>query len=895
MITVLTGFLFSIQNPVFAQEDHLTRKVNLEQTEISFSQLRLKVETLLGLNFIFNSSLVKVDAKIQLPSTEPTLKQLLDSLSKSQNITYTLKGKTILLNKKKASKKSLKNGLNGLNGHIKDAFTGEILIGATVYIKALVRGTLSNNYGYYSLTVPEGTYLVQVSYVGYETFSQQIIIKGNVSKEIALSSTVLDEVIVVSGLQPEDILTAPEMGVTTISEVQLKNQPSLLGEPDLIRVLLNAPGVNNIGEGSSGFNVRGGQIDQNLILLDEAPIYNSSHLLGFFSVFNSDAIKTSKLYKGIPARYGGRASSVLDIHQKDGKNHLGGSINVGAIIERASIEGPTVKDKGSFLIAGRLFNPLLSLLAAGAGDSGDESSVGFYDLNAKISHTFSKRNKLFLSVYSSRDQFIIELSQDEFSALKWTNQTSTLRWNKIFNPRLFSNTTGLYSTYNYQVKERLGGVSGTWKSRISNFTLKSDFQYFPSANYTLEFGAQANFTRIIPSDIMGNIGSLNIASSERQVSEVQRGLENSVYISLESQLTKKLLIQSGLRYTLFGLLGAGTVNTYAPDEPLSATSITGKRKFVRGEWITNYSGLEPRLLLSYQLSARVAIKANYQRLNQYLQLISNTSSTSPLDIWKLSDKYVKPLTTDMYSMGFYWANNESGVQVATEGYYKTLDNFVEYKNGANLYGSPHIETELLSGDGKAYGFEISLLKTSKKTNVSLAYTYSRTIRNVRGDFREETINGGRDYPSNFDQPHILSLSLHHQFSEKWDVNAFFTYKTGRPITRPGSRYVLNQIEGDLSDFIDSSSEPVVIYEYSERNDYRIPDFHRLDLSCGFTPMSKGKKKSKWSFGIYNLYGRKNAFSIAFITSNATSDYKPSAKKISLIGIPVPYISYSLKI
>ena len=781
LITILTvGFLLSVQNPIFAQEDYLSKKVSLEQTEISFSQLRLKVETSLGLNFVFNSSLVEGDTKIQLPSIEPTLKQILDSMSKSQNITYMLKGKTILLTQKKSSKNVLKKSLNG---YIKDATSGEILIGATIYLMELENGAVSNNYGYYSLTVPEGKYTARISYIGYETFSESIVIDGETSKTIELSpsSEQLEEVVVTA--TRNDIVTSPEVGVNNISSAQLKNQPALLGEPDLLRVLLTLPGVNNVGEGSTGFNVRGGNADQNLIILDEAPIFNSSHLFGLFSVFNSDAIKSSKLYKGIPARYGGRVSSVLDIHQKDGSKSFGGSFTLGGIIERATVEGPTMKGKGSFLVAGRLFNPLLSLAASGLSDSDNSSIFGFYDLNAKISHTLSQKNKIFLSLYSSGDQFTIDIGNDETSTLKWANQTATLRWNKIINPQLFSNFTGFYSNYNYRFEEDFGEANGKWKARISNYALKADFEYFLSSNHFLEFGIQSNYTRIAPGDVTGVVGSFSIDDS--QVIETQSGLENSIYTSLESHLTKRIQVQAGLRYTIYDLLGKGVVNNYLDGEPLSAISLTKTQTFDKGERIITYKGLEPRLVISYQLSNNMAVKANYQRMYQYLQQISNTSSTLPIDIWKLSDKYVKPLMADAYSSGIYWADHKRGVQASIEGFYKELTNFIEYKNGANLYANSHLETELLNGKGKTYGIEFFLKKNRQKTDLQFAYTYSRTIRNVKGEFREETINSGKDYSSNFDQPHTLSLSIHHEINKKWSINTLFTYKTGRPITTTG--------------------------------------------------------------------------------------------------------------
>ncbi|MEL6561064.1 MAG: hypothetical protein AAFQ94_22925, partial [Bacteroidota bacterium] len=565
---------------------------------------------------------------------------------------------------------------------------------------------------------------------------------------------------------------------------------------------------------------------------------------------------------------------------------------------RLMFEGPIVKDKASFLIAGRALNPLISALGSGLAGPGS-GYFGFYDLNAKFNYKISSRDRLFLSGYFGDDRYSLFLNDiinvDFNNTLDWNNQSVSMRWNRVFNPVLFSNFTALYSRYRYKFSEMQGGQIGEWEAAISNYTIKADFNYFPSATTSFEFGAQSNYILVNPGEVNGNIGYFNI--SEGISNAPQKALESSVYASAEFKPVEKLTIQAGARYTLYGYIGDTAVNTYLSGEPLSVDSQTGIERFGKNEWVKTYGGIEPRFLLNYQLSKRWVAKFNYQRLFQYVQLISNTTSTLPIDIWKLSDVFIEPLKSDMISAGLSWANNDLGLKVTAEGYYKKLNNFIDYKNGADLFANVSLETEILSGDGRNYGFELAVNKQNKRLALDLSYTFSRSIRNVNGRFREEKINSGLDYPSNFDQPHNLNLSVLWKLTDTWTLSSQFVYRSGRPITLPSERFIMDRIEVDLSEDRSTSIfyKPPVIYNVNERNNYRLPDFHRLDISIFNRKETKRKNIREWSLGVYNAYGRKNAFALSF--NNAATDESSSrvqAQKISIIGIPVPFVSYSLK-
>lgn len=890
---IFTCFLILKGIEVNAQNKLLDGEIVFDTEKLPFSELRKSVEEQLSVSFVYHSKLLRSDKVISLPSKKISLERLLNHIAAIENLKYVIKKKTVILTAKTLNRKT------GFSGYIKDADTGEVLIGANIYVPELGAGIVSNSYGFYSIPVTEqGDYTVEVSFVGYKPtkLTMSAGLQETQDFELTQETQQLGEVVIQSDV--EDEIAESEIGVSSLGPGKIKKMPALAGEPDLLQVVRSLPGVTTVGEGAGGFNVRGGGIDQNLILLDEAPIYNASHLFGFFSIFNADVVKSATLYKGIPARFGGRASSVLDIYQKEGSNQFGGSFSLGGIVKRLMFEGPIVKDKASFIIAGRALNPLVSALGSGLAGPGS-GYFGFYDLNAKLNYQLSAKDKLFLSGYFGDDQYSLvqnDLINSDFNnSLDWSNQSVSMRWNRIFNPVLFSNFTALYSRYRYKFSEIQSGQAGNWEAAISNYTVKADFNYFPSATTSFEFGAQLNYILVNPGEVNGNIGYFNISEGIRKAP--QKALENSIYASVEYKLTEEVTIQAGARYTLYGYIGDTAVTTYLPNEPLSVDSQTGIQRFGQNEWVQTYGGIEPRLLLNYQLSKRWVAKFNYQRLYQYVQLISNTTSTLPIDIWKLSDVFIEPLRSDMISAGLFWANNDLGLIVSAEGYYKKLDDFIDYKNGADLFANENLETELLSGDGRNYGVELAVNKQSKRLTVDLSYTFSRSIRNVNGRFREEKINSGLDYPSNFDQPHNLNLSIIWKLTDAWTLSSQFVYRSGRPITLPSERFILDRIEVDLSE--DRSSDifykSPVIYNVNERNNFRLPDFHRLDISLFNRKETKRKNIREWSFGVYNAYGRKNAFALSF--NNAATDetsLRVQAQKISIIGIPVPFVSYSLK-
>ena len=766
-----------------------------------------------------------------------------------------------------------------LSGTISDSNSNETLIGATVFIPELKTGVLTNEYGFYSITLPKGKYSIRINYTDYQNFDEVVELNQNVKINFKLTpkENVLREVIVTSSKNITDI-RKPEMSVNKLSISTIKKMPVVLGEVDILKSILLLPGVTNAGEGASGFNVRGGGADQNLILLDEAMIFNSSHVFGFFSVFNPDAIKDLKLYKGgIPARYGGRASSVLDIYQKDGSSkgfHANGGI--GLISSRLLLEGPIVKDKGSFLIGGRSSYAHLFLKLS---EDQKDNAAYFYDLNTKLSYKINPNNNIFLSGYFGRDVFSLANS---FTNI-YGNSTLNLRWNHLFSDKLFSNLSLIYSDYYYGLD--LDFVGFKWDSGIKNYNIKYDLKNYISDKFKLNYGVNAiyydfNPGIIRPSDANSGI---NFAQLDKKFA-----FEPAIYLDAEQEISDKIAISYGLRYSLFYRLGNSKINIYENNNPVlfnsemqiyeKATPI-GVQNYSKNETITNFENLEPRFSLAYQINDDQSIKTSYNRMVQYLQLVSNTASPTPLDVWTPSDSFIKPQIADQVAIGYFTNFSENKYSLEIESYYKKIQNRIDYIDGADLIANNALEQVILNGRMRAYGLEIMLKKNEGRFNGWISYTLSRSEQQTPGRTILETgINNGEWYKSAFDKTHNLAITSAYELNKKWSFGANFALQSGQPVTFPNGQY---QYLG------------ITVPSYGLRNENRLPAYHHLDISATLSPSKNSSRstKSEWVFSIYNLYNRKNAAAINFRQNSDTGNNE--AIKTSIFGI-VPAISYNFK-
>lgn len=764
-----------------------------------------------------------------------------------------------------------------LSGSISDEKTGETLIGVNVIINELKTGTVTNEYGFYSITLPKGTYSVTISYLGFGDLNETVNLEQNIRKNFTIkeSNVELNEVVVTENPYKINI-KKPEMSANKLSITTIKQMPVLLGEVDVIKSLLFLPGVTNAGEGQSGFNVRGGAVDQNLVLLDEATLYNTSHVFGLFSVFNADAIKDLKLYKGgIPAQFGGRVSSVLDIYQKDGNsNNFRMNGGIGLISSRILAEGPIVKDKASFLVAGRGSYAHLFLKL-----TNNDNSAYFYDLNTKINYKFNENNSLFLSGYFGRDIFRLS---DSFTNT-YGNATVNLRWNHLFSDKLFSNLSLIYSDYYYGLT--LDFIGFNWDSGIKNYNLKYDFKHYISDKITLNYGTNLTKYDLNPGTIepIDENSSINFKQLDKKYA-----LETAFYGDVEQQLSKKIAISYGFRYSIFNRLGSSTVNIYENNQPVlydeelkiyeKATPID-TQYFGRNKSIAEYSNFEPRFTIAYELNDNQSIKASYNRMAQYLQLISNTQSPTPLDVWTPSDNYIKPQIADQIAIGYFQNFKNGDYTLELESYYKKVKNRMDYIDGADLIANEAIEQVILNGRMRSYGLEILFRKNSGNLNGWIAYTLSRSEQQTPGRTPTEIgINNGNWYRSAYDKTHNLAITGSYKLNEKWTFGANFTLQTGQPVTFPTGKYVF---------------QGVTVPSYNSRNEDRLPAYHRMDISATLTPKHKEKHKYKreWVFGIYNVYSRYNAASINFRQNSETGNNE--AVRLSIFGI-VPSVSYNFK-
>lgn len=763
-----------------------------------------------------------------------------------------------------------------ISGTISDASSNETLIGASIYIPEANIAVATNEYGFYSISLPAGTYTVQVSFVSFGTLQETIELNQDIRRNFSLNpGEELNEVVITENVNRANI-KKPEMSVNKLSIQEIKKMPVVLGEVDVLKSILQLPGVTNAGEGSSGFNVRGGAADQNLILLDEATIFNSSHLFGFFSVFNSDAIKDLKLYKGgIPARYGGRVSSVLDIYQKEGNSnefHMNGGI--GVISSRLLAEGPIVKGKSSFLVGGRASYAHLFLKLAD-----NENSAYFYDLNTKLSYKLNDNNSLYLSGYFGRDLFNIS---DNFNNI-YGNSFVNLRWNHLFNEKLFANLSMIYSDYYYGLELDFIGLN--WDSGIKNFNLKYDLKHYISDKFKLSYGLNALYYDFNPGEVTPSDESSSVNPEKL---DKKYAFEPALYIDAEHELSETVSVSYGLRYSMFYRLGSQTLNLYANNQPVTydenlkiyeKADPIGTQRYGSGETIADFNNLEPRAAISFKIDDNQSVKASYNRMAQYLHLISNTSSPTPLDVWAPSGKYIKPQLLDQVAVGYFRNFSNDAYTLEVESFYKKIQNRIDYIDGADLIANNAIEQVILNGRARAYGLEMLIRKNEGKLTGWIAYTLSRSEQQTPGRTATETgINNGEWYKTGYDKLHNLSITSSYELDNKWSFGAIFALQSGQPVTYPNGQYVY----GDI-----------VIPSYGQRNEERLPAYHHLDVSATYTPEPEKKKgwQGEWVFSIYNLYNRRNAASITFRQNEDSGANE--AVRLSIFGI-IPSVTYNFR-
>ena len=762
-----------------------------------------------------------------------------------------------------------------ISGYVRDIENGETLIGSFVYLSENGASTVTNEYGFYSITVEGGSYTLNGTYLGYKDNIQAINLDQNrtINLDLSPDANTLDEVVVTAEEVDRNVKSL-EMSVNKLDIKTLQKLPTLLGETEILRGIQLLPGVTSVGEGAAGFNVRGGSIDQNLVLLDEAPVYNSSHLFGFFSVFNPDAVKDVKLYKGgIPARFGGRLSSILDVRMKEGNNkQLEVNGGIGTIFSRLSVEAPIVKDKSSFIVAGR--RSYIDVLAAPFLDDDTGSPVlNFYDLTLKTNYKFSDKDQIFLSGYFGRDNFGFGSS----AGFNWGNQTGTFRWNHLFSDKLFANITTYFSNYDYQIN--FGDTnedSFDWSANIKNYSIKPEFSWFIKPQNILRFGGQSIYYIFEPANAISvsNDVTTDISTSE------QFSLESNVFIENEITLFDKLQVNYGLRLSHFAYLGGRNVYNFG-DAPRGEfkplTSITVAED---GEVIEDYMNLEPRFSLKVDLNKQSSFKASYNRTAQYIHLLSNTTASTPVDIWTPATNNIKPAMADQVAVGYFRNFKENLYEFSGELYYKKMNNLVDYIDGADLILNEFVEGQILEGEGRAYGAELMVKKTKGRFSGWLSYTLARSERLVEG------INNDQWYASRYDQTHNLSLTTFYELTKRLTLSANFVYNTGTPTTFANSGYYQQGY------FIPNNDNNV-------RNNVRIPDYHRLDFALTIDPKpGKRKWKGQWVIGIYNIYSRRNPFSIYFRQNpervNPGQAVNTEAIKLSVIGNFIPSISYNFK-
>lgn len=755
-------------------------------------------------------------------------------------------------------------GKPSISGRLKDASNGEELIGATVFVKELKTGTTTNIYGFYSVSLPAGNYTLVYSYVGYETIEMKIDLKASKTIDIELKTQAKTmQEVTITDKRANDNVVKNEMSSFKMNVETIKKVPALMGEVDIIKVIQLLPGVQTTAEGSNGYSVRGGGTDQNLILLDEAAVYNSSHLMGFFSVFNNDAIKDVKLYKGdIPSEFGGRLSSLLDIRQKEGNSKkFTGTGGIGTISSRLTLEGPLVKDKCSFLIAGRrsyadLFFPLSSK------ENIKNSTLYFYDVNLKLNYTFNNKNRIFFSHYNGRD--VLKIGRETPFKMNWGNKTYTLRWNHIFGDKLFSNVTLLSSQYDYQLAVESDLTGFQWTSKLTDYTVKADLGYFLNKENTIKFGGYGSYHIFEPGKVKGTS-----SKSIFNVIEVPKSnaLDYGLYVANEQKIGGLLTLGYGLRYSIFQNIGKGSLYKLNDKNEVEELLEYGK-----GKIYNTYQNLEPRISATYSLNEVSSLKASYSHTVQYVQLASSSTVGTPVDFWLPSSPNIKPQKADQWALGYFRNFFKNTIETSVEVYYKDMKNQVDFKEFAQLFINPKIDAELRFGKARAYGAEFLVRKQTGKINGWVSYTYSKALRKING------INNNKEYNASYDKPHNLSFVLNYDISKRVSISGTWVYSTGAAATFPTGK---------------TTFENTTVPTFSERNGYRLHDYHRLDLGLTINSKEKPGKKfhGSWNFSIYNAYNRHNTFSIDFRKNKETQETE--AWRTYLFPM-IPSVTYNFK-
>ncbi|HZI52178.1 MAG TPA: TonB-dependent receptor, partial [Chitinophagaceae bacterium] len=765
------------------------------------------IEELTPFRFLAKAEDIEGQMNITISVQNQPLDKILNQLLEGRNLYFQQIDRNILIKKTNQqpqgatiTQASQTSGQSySLYGTIKAQRSGETIIGANIVVVSSPRGTSSNEYGFYSISLPKGDYTVQVSAVSMQTQQVQVSLQGNTRLDIALEDDIkdLDPVIVTSGTGARNI-ASPQMSMERLNVKEVNKIPVIFGERDILKTIQLLPGVKAAGEGNSGFYVRGGAADQNLILLDEAPVYNATHLLGFFSTFNSDAIKNVTLYKGgMPSQYGGRLSSVVDIKMNDGNNQdFGMSGGIGLIASRLNIEGPIQKNKSSFLVSGR--RTYADMFLKLFGDSSlKQTKLYFYDVNAKASFILGRKDRIFVSGYFGRDM----LRQEELAGIDWGNATATLRWNHIFNTRLFSNTSFIFSNYDYNINISNESTDYRIRSHIKDWNLKQEFQWYVNADNTITMGLNAIYHTIKPGEISvtGNTGSVDQGLPDRY------SLDNAVYASNTWKLNDKWNMAYGFRVSIFSILGEGDYYTLNSEGKVIDTT-----HYDQGDVVKTYVNVEPRIAVSLLLNSTSSLKLSYTRNTQNLHLISNSTSSSPTDKWVASTNIIKPEIADQVAIGYYKNMGNSLYELNIEAYYKAMQNQIDYRNGAQVFSNQAIETQLLYGIGRAYGLEWQLKKKAGRLNGWISYTLSKTERKIDG------INNNLWYNARQDRTHDIAIVGIFQLNKKWTLSANWIYYTGDAVTYPAGKYTLDN---------------EVYFQYSERNGYRMPAYHRLDLGA----------------------------------------------------------------
>ncbi|HEY4875165.1 MAG TPA: TonB-dependent receptor [Puia sp.] len=767
---------------------------------------------------------------------------------------------------------NIKSGKATIAGYVKDIKSGEVLAGAAVYVDGTHIGVVTDQFGYYALTLPRGRHTIRISSVGMRDTKRQVMVYSDGKLNIEMQDFVQSLKAVIVGAEKTSNIKGLQMGVERLNIKMIKQVPVVFGEADVLRTVLTLPGVTSVGEASTGFNVRGGSADQNLILFSDATIYNPSHLFGFFSAFNPDVVKDVELYKSsIPEKYGGRLSSVLDVTTRDGnKKKFSGLGGVGPLTSRLTLEGPIVDDKTSFIIGGRTTYSDW-ILKNIPNQEYHNSRASFYDVNLNITHEFNAKNSIYIMGYISHDQF--RLNSD--TTYKYDNKNANIKWKHIFNNKFYSVFLLGHDQYKYSVSSTLNPVNAyNLAFDINQTNFKADFNYAPNSNHSIDFGISSLYYQLQPGTFTP-VGTKSLVIPD--MVQREQALESAVYLGDKFEISPSFSVQGGIRFSLYNYLGPHDVYNYTPGLPKSTGTIEDTTSYKQNAIIKTYGGPEYRFSARYVLTENASLKASYNTLRQYIHLLTNTTSISPTDIWKLSDPNIKPQTGDQYSLGYYQNLKSNTVETSVEVYYKNLYHYLDYKSGAVLVMNHHIETDVFNTKGKSYGIEFMIKKLTGKLNGWISYTYSRTELKQDDPLAGQTINNGNYYPADFDKPHNVNFIGNYRFSHRFSISLDAVYSTGRPITLPVAVYYL------------AGAERVF---YSERNQYRVPDYFRTDLSLNIEGNHKVKKfkHSSWTLGVYNLTGRKNPYSIYFVEQGGVVQ----GYKLSIFGTAIPFITYNFR-